>query len=211
MTLTVQSYNFNTPYNLLFDQYVPNCDRSTFKWPFTLGRTIDTETPKHIAKIQIVMVLAFTTLAMAFSPFTISIGIAILAGFYIGNKIKRVFLATDPLLEAFHKICGGVEKYNKLPYIQLHYLEFARSEVESYEEVNQGIHPPKPMYRASFHDREALLVKGEDNQFRVFVEKLSNSDFENKLKDKVDKGVIYSGSMTAHQANALYLQMRQSC
>lgn len=150
-----------------------------------------TQLPKNIAVIRSLAITAFTSL-IAFgleTPiFRWSVAIAGVA--YAGWTIYAHLLTKDPLIEAFHKICGGEQKFNQIP---THHLKDNQKIASFIKGLNwDELQQPVTRYITSDF-RNIVVVKGlsrkeydSDGQERrifAFVEKISFNDFSKQISN----------------------------
>lgn len=176
----VNYLTYNTPINQM--NYAGN------SLPFASGTKITTLLPKNIALTR-----AITALALAlFAAFRLSATLLfwptiVVASAFIGRTIYSHLIIKDPLVEAFYKIVGGKDKYEKLPEISLQ-LAPDDKVVEAIQKIywDQLLHP---MTRSKTLDgRHVIIVKGlGENQTQgvlTFVEKMGPYDISRVISNE---------------------------
>lgn len=150
--------------------------------PFTHGTKITTRLPTNLTAIRIVVTIAFTALAALALKATVFMWPAVVLGAaFTGWTIYNQFLKTDPLIQAFHTICGGKDKFEQLPSFDL--------QIDATEKLSESILTVKwdsltaPISKAkTVSGNNIIFVKAQSsfngNEIYAFVEKMDPRDLK---------------------------------
>lgn len=180
MTVQQTPLFYNTPANE-FPTYYPQFDLKNP--PFT--SKIYSQIPRIAALMRAALAsLAATLILIKNTPFVMPVGIGCLA--YSVWTLYKNFIKTDPLVEAFYKMVGGQDKYQKLPEFKLIGKESTTHELKKIDWDN--LH--HPLYRATAQNGNRILIVRALSRYPVqelcsysqvktiyaFVEKLEDDD-----------------------------------
>jgi hypothetical protein len=129
--------------------------------PYPPGQKITTQLPANVAKIRIGVILALTayvsykiykvTGSIVWCWPLVVLGVTLAAYVAYQHLLKK-----DPLIEAFYKIAGGKENYEKLPQIP---IEKNKKTYESFKMAWASLE--HPAYGFTISDgRKGMLIKG---------------------------------------------------
>ncbi len=139
-----------------------------FKW----GHQISTQLPKNIAKIRAVAVATISCLvALILNSRFLSLPIVTVGLAFAGWTIYSHILSKDPLLEAFYKIFGGKNEFEKLPKIKI----VLSSELK--EEVSEK---PK-LFDFERHSKSKKVVPGSDSDICQGIMKMKWDDLKHPI------------------------------
>ena len=222
-------FYYNTPPEKLYARYVPLCDTG-IKMPYKSGERVLSLFPRSMALIQMTAAAALTAFAVSLtSAPTLAFALTAAGIAFIGWRIYKNFLCNDPLVEAFYKIVGGKDKFEKLPFLPFKMDQNIQDRVSSMD-FNSLSHS---MYRSHTTDgRHVLLVKGKlikgsPKKLFAFVEKFSPFDFlkppataliasiatcllslNNRPNSICINNTEMGGSISTNMANEFYLQAK---
>lgn len=188
-----------------FYYYGRPADQITDK-TYPSGQKIWTQLPANVAKIRIGVILAVTAYFFQVMQKNPMVGewrwLVVIVGVALAAWVAYKYLLTaDPLVEAFYKIAGGKEEYEKLPEFPLD------KNKKTYANFNiTWASLEHPLHRFSTLDgRKGLVVKGlshskklelEDllvggeptpiQNLMIFVEKLGPYDVPRKIQNEAE-------------------------
>lgn len=184
------------------------------KLPFIGDKPVTTQLPKKVAIIRAVAALAFTALATAIVGVSLLALPVIIAGSaFSGWTIYKHLATKDPLVDAFYTICGGKDKYDKLPLIDLKQEYDKELPLDALKDWKAIKHP---VSRAKTLDgRNILIIKakapstkaGEKDEKKVlaYVEKLGPDDVylfsKNRSAGENLKETLRQAIMQPHKDN----------
>lgn len=147
--------------------------------PFEKDQRIQTLLPLHFAAIRVIAVSSFTALAALklFSTiWTVTI-VTIAGATATGWLIYSNFLRNDPITEAFYKIVGGRDKFNRLPVIEFNQVDPVSDELYTIAWSDLD----RPIYKGKISgDRNIIIVKGlsRDRKIKAIFSFIERTSFE---------------------------------
>lgn len=164
-----------------------------YKLPFSSKKEeeIRTQLPKNIAIIRAVGATAFSLLiASQFSSPIFRWPLCVAGVAFSGWTVYSHLGSKDPLMEAFHTICGGKEKFEQLPEVHLD-VNPGEKIFESIQRLNWN-DLEHPIARAKTLDmRNIIIVKGRDRMdancqtedILAFIERVGPNDVPREISN----------------------------
>lgn len=176
-------------YNTPEDQFQTHYNNIQF--PFQ-ALEIKTQLPKNIAIIRAAVTIAFTGLIALKLGITVFCWPVVIAGIaFTGWTVYSHLYSKDPLIEAFYKISGGKDKFEKLPKIQLKHNSDGKIST-AIRKLNWDNLVYKISKAKTLDGRNVVIIKGlsrnnEDScqtkGILAFVEKIGPYDVERTISN----------------------------